>query len=748
MNLRGKSLEMNNQARYGYGAGVENLNIAIPFVVSSRKYGIYFDHIYPGSISLGSSDGALTYKSDHSALSYYFLASPSMPELMDDYTQLTGKAPLPPRWALGYIQSKFGYENEAEARAIVAQMKNENFPLDALVLDLYWFGDPNDMGNLNWDNSRFPDPETMISDFKEDGVKTILITEPYVTTNSANYNTVINNDLVATDASDAAFVINNFWAGAAVLLDLIDTTAQNWMWQFYQEKIDQGVAGWWCDLGEPENHPLHVQHHGKPAAEVHNYFSWEWSKMLQEKYQEAYPNQRLFNLIRSGYAGMQRFGAIPWSGDIQRSFEGMQIQVPIMINMGYSGVGYMHSDLGGFTGGSQNNELYTRWLQLGTFSPIMRAHGVDIPTEPVFYPDTYKNIVRRFIELRYTLLPYNYSLAYENAVTGAPMARAMDFYDPGNTALHNINDQYFWGEQMLIAPVLEEGASTREVQLPEGKWINYFTNQAYNGNTTITVAAPMETMPVFVKSGSLLPHTKLVSSTDHYLADNFSIWYYPDADQPLSSYTLFNDDGLSPNSLVDGDFELIDLTANYLADSTVIQVRHRGDFLAQPESRILEFRIKNINRIPTEVSINNTIVPTFNDSSMYAVISEAAYYDAAENEVYVHTTWDNTDLEIILKSLFTTRTTRLNKPAATLKVYPTVIDQNATIECTLEKSNTYRLDLVNRFGQIIHTFFNQRGTQTNFTLKWQVNQNISPGLYYLRLSGQKGMKATPVVIMK
>ncbi len=403
------------------------------------------------------------------------------------------------------------------------------------------------MGNLTWDYSRFPNPVGMMSDFRNMGVKTILITEPYVTTNSVNYQAVVNAGFVATSADNNPFVINDFWAGPSALLTLTDTQTQNWMWNFYKNRIDEGAVGWWCDLKEPENHPTDIFLHGKPAAEVHNYFSWEWAKMLKTKYEQEYPHKRLFNLIRSGYAGMQRHGAIPWSGDIPRSWDGMKIQVPVMLNMGYSSVGYMHSDLGGFTGGSQDGELYTRWLQLGTFSPIMRAHGVDVPTEPVFYPENYKNIVRNFIELRYKLLPYNYTLAWENSQTGIPLARAMDFYDIANADFQNCGDQYFWGENLLVAPVLEPNANSRTVQLPAGRWVNYFSGETLAGDRIINVDAPINTMPLFVRSGSFIPHTAMVSSTDNYNAQHLSVWYYPDSEISQSHYVLYNDNGQDPH---------------------------------------------------------------------------------------------------------------------------------------------------------------------------------------------------------
>jgi oligosaccharide 4-alpha-D-glucosyltransferase len=176
-------------------------------------------------------------------------------EVIEDVSLLTGRQPLPPRWALGYIQSRFGYEYESEARGIVEDMLAADFPLDALVLDLYWFGEPGDMGNLDWDYNRFPNPVEMIQDFEDLGVKTILITEPYVTEQSTNFDLVTQNEWVGTDPQGNPQVVPNFWAGPAVLLDLFKPEALDWFWERYDARIQEGIAGWWCDLGEPEVYP-------------------------------------------------------------------------------------------------------------------------------------------------------------------------------------------------------------------------------------------------------------------------------------------------------------------------------------------------------------------------------------------------------------------------------------------------------------------------------------------------------------
>ncbi|PKP39471.1 MAG: glycosyl hydrolase, partial [Bacteroidetes bacterium HGW-Bacteroidetes-15] len=270
INRRGEKLKIYNEAHYGYGNNTPTLNISIPFVISSSGYGLFFDNRYPGYLDLDSENNQQTiYSAEGGRLRYYFIFGNEPDDILNSYTHLTGKQKLPPLWALGYIQSKFGYQTETEARNIVNKIRQNDFPLDALILDLYWFGSTNDMGNLDWNYAQWPQPQQMMSDFAEQGVKTILITEPYFTLNSNNYNGLASNNYLAQNAEGEPYVLWGFWAGDAALIDITQPDAQEWMWNFYQDRRDEGVSGWWSDLGEPETHPSDMQHALGSAKSVH-----------------------------------------------------------------------------------------------------------------------------------------------------------------------------------------------------------------------------------------------------------------------------------------------------------------------------------------------------------------------------------------------------------------------------------------------------------------------------------------------
>ncbi len=227
--------------------------------------------------------------------------------------------------------------------------------------------------------------------------------------------------------------------------------------------------------------------------------------MIFDKYAESYPNTRLFHLQRSGFAGSQRYAAYPWTGDVSRSWGGLQAQLPLLLTMGMNGLGYIHSDAGGFAQGVKDDELYTRWLQFAVFTPILRPHGSGIPSEPVYWSEKTQDIVRDYMKLRYAMLPYNYTLAYQNATTGSPLMRPLFYQFPGDTAACNVEDEYMWGDNLLVAPVINKGLASRSIYLPEGRWYDFSTGIEYEGNTRMEYPLTIENLPCLQKPAVLFP---------------------------------------------------------------------------------------------------------------------------------------------------------------------------------------------------------------------------------------------------
>ncbi|AMR26778.1 hypothetical protein A0257_06410 [Hymenobacter psoromatis] len=646
LDRRGYRLELYNQAHYGYQNGEQNLNVALPVVLSSRGYLLLFDHYAASYLDLGKKNpdvleyGALGLTS----LSYFVITGQNQAEILDRYTALTGRQPLPPRWALGLIQSRFGYRSQAEMLAVARRMRRADFPLDALVLDLYWFGGTTRQGDFQWDKTNFPDPAGMMRELKTQGVNTILISEPYVMRTSLNDSLVRTQGLVGTTAGGRPFTVGSFWAGPASILDVFKPQTRTWLWAQYRRLHEQGAAGWWSDLGEPENHPLAMHHALGLTPQVHNAYGITWAKIFRDNYQKEYPNERLFNLARSGWAGMQRNSVFPWSGDISRSWSGLQAQVPIMVGMGQAGVGYMHSDAGGFGANAiQDPELYTRWLQLAALCPIMRPHSDQVVApEPYTYPEPYQSIVRKYAHLRYQLLPYLYTLAAQNTLTGAPLARAMDFEDsyelriksedlaqptkflPLTSPLLTEDDQYLLGPNLLVAPINQPGQRRRNVVLPPtpGGWVDFVSGQTLPSSRTVGLPAPLGHIPLLVRAGAFVPMTAYQRSTAAFRADTLQVRYFPDSAVPASFFTVYEDDGHSAQALAQKQYATIQLTGKTTANQILITTTVAGSYPGAPTQRLVRLRVARAAAAPTAVLLGGQ-----------PLAASAWQFDAARHEI-------------------------------------------------------------------------------------------------------------------
>ena len=603
MNRRGYKLQLYNGPRYGYEFGADQLNYSIPLVLSSKKYAILWDNPQKGTLDIGKTKSdVLEWSAIGGTAKYFVIAQSDYTSLMKSYTELTGRQQLPPRWVLGNLQSRMAYQNQTEIDSVVTLMQKKNFPVDAVIIDFYWFGKDIQgyLGNLDWYKKAWPDPVGMIAKFKKQGVKTILITEPYVIDSLKNYKDADAHHIFVTDSAGKTFVDHKFYFGNGSLIDIFKPEARDWFWQKYKKQIDNGVAAWWGDLGEPESHPSAIRHINGTAEEVHNVFGHTWDKMLYDRYAENYPNTRLFHLQRSGFAGSQRYSAFPWTGDVSRSWGGLKAQLPLLLTMGMNGLGYIHSDAGGFAMGVKDDELYTRWLQMATFCPILRPHGSGFESEPVYFSEKTQDIVRKFMNLRYSLLPYNYTLAWQNATTGSPLMRPMFYHYAADTTAAHIGDQYTWGENILVAAVTEKGQQTKKVYLPEGEWFDFFTGKAYIGKQWIEYPLTIEQIPVFAKGGSFIPMTTAVKSIDQYHSDNFSIRYYPGES---AEFTQFDDDGADKLSLQNNKFELIQYKGTKKGKTIQIEMSKKGTYPTAPTSRSITFEIRT-ETAPQKITLN------------------------------------------------------------------------------------------------------------------------------------------------
>jgi len=503
------------------------------------------------------------------------------------------------------------------------------------------------MGNLAWDTAVWHHPARMIRTLeKRRGVKTILITEPFILQESANFVPASARGILAKDSLGRPYIIKDFWFGLTGLIDIFKPEARDWFWQFYRQQAEIGVAGWWGDLGEPEKHPGNMIHVNGTADEVHNIYGHIWNKMLFDKYAEEYPDQRLFNLNRSGFAGSQRFGVFPWSGDVSRSWSGLRAQLPIMLGMSQSGIGYMHSDLGGFAMGTKDEELYTRWMQFGTFTPIYRPHGSGIPSEPVFFNDTTQRIVRQYINLRYALMPYNYTLAWRYTTTGMPLATPLSFREPENEALADIEDEYYWGREFLVAPVLEKGVQNRKIYLPEGQWVDFFNDRVYAGEQWINYPVSLENIPVFVRAGSFIPEVPVYMTTAIYNSEYLDVHFYPSRTD-TARFTMYEDDGHTNRSWEQQAFELLHFTGYATGDGWQVDLdRTAGCYENMPAQREMKLLVHNLDFMPEQVRLGNEIITVYEGYADHPEVFPSATWDPERKLLAVAWFWDHQPLSI------------------------------------------------------------------------------------------------------
>jgi alpha-glucosidase (family GH31 glycosyl hydrolase) len=637
LDLRGHSFYSYNTATFGYGAPESTMSINVPLLACSGGYALYFENTYQGWYDLGVSNSSqFSYTSEGGQLSYYLLAG-SIPEQLEHYTWLTGRQPLPPRWAFGYIQSKYGYHNETEARAMVDTMRQKQIPCDAIVLDLYWYSQ---MGDLSWNFSSWPNPQQMMADFLARGIKTIVITEPYITQYSYNYAVAASNGYLAFNSQNIPYVLPNWWSCGcnAGLLDITNPAAQAWWWGLHPPFFGQNLAGLWTDLGEPDGHPYAALHFLGSALKVHNVYNLIWAETVFEGFNEFRPNRRLFNLTRSGYAGIQRYGVIPWSGDVEKSFGGLAVQLPMLLNMGMSGLAYHNSDIGGFCCGTTTPELFVRWMQYGTFCPITRAHGWGQDTEPWTHGQGAEEIVHKYINMRYQLLPYLYTMAFRNYTKGLPLARPLFFEDPSDPRLINESSSYLLGDDLLVSPVVQAGQTQKTVYLPSGKWIDYWTGQPYQGGREVTVPAPLQTLPLFVRAGSIIPMQPVMNYTNERPLDTLVLSVYPSPDQS-GDFTLYEDDG-ETLGYQSGSYALTDfsnrLTASAAGTSLEIDISSTaGSYSGKPVQRAYISQVTGVGEQPSVVTKNGT---SLTDRRSYADLrnnGDGFFYEDREQRLYV-----------------------------------------------------------------------------------------------------------------
>ncbi len=484
----------------------------IPFFMSTAGYGLFVHSSAPMVFRMGS-ESAISY-SFHildDQLDYFLIHAPSFRKIIERYTDLTGRAPVPPKWSFGFWISRCMYKSRKEVEDVIRGMRARGFPCDVLSIDPYWMG-AGPWCTYQFDPEVFPEPEEMLANLRAQGVRTCLWINPYVPEGSPVYEAAkAGGYLIRNLEGDPASVVEMFTGTALAAVDMTNPAAREWFRSQLQPLLDMGVATFKTDFAEQA--PIDaIYNDGRTGVEMHNLYPLLYNGTVFELTKEKFGRGLVWG--RSGYAGSQRY-PVQWGGDSYASFDQMASQLRGLLSYGMSGVPFCSHDVGGFDyppkafdqpdldAYPHDTAVYIRWLQFGVFSSHLRAHGKQ-PREPWEYGEEAEEIALRYLNLRYRLLPYIYTEAVASSLTGLPMVKplVLDYQDDPNT--EQIDLQYLFGSAFLVAPVFSEN-QPRRVYLPAGDWVDFWTKESINGGRWLEVAASLETLPVWVKAGTILP---------------------------------------------------------------------------------------------------------------------------------------------------------------------------------------------------------------------------------------------------
>jgi alpha-glucosidase len=497
-------------------------------------------------------------------------------------------------------------------RDIAGNFRKRGIPCDVIYLDIDYM---DGYRCFTWNKKNFPDPKKMIADLAGNGFKIITIIDPGIKEDSTY--SVFKEGLKGKHFvlnPDSTLFIGPVWPGECAFPDFANSAARAWWGTLYKDLVNIGVKGFWNDMNEPsvfdvpsKTFPLDVHHNVdgdiRTHAEIHNVYGMQMARGTYEGLRRLSPNERPFVLTRAGYAGTQRYSAA-WTGDNVSSWEHLAMAIPMCLNFGLSGQPFVGPDIGGFIG-SPTGEMYTRWLQYGAFLPLCRSHSVkgSINKEPWEYGDEYEKINKKFIELRYQLLPFLYTEFYKASVSGIPIMRPLMLEFPDDKTTYRIDTQFMIGENILISPVLEAGSKTRFMYLPSGEWYDFWTREKIVGGKWIDAKAPLDVIPVFVRAGAVVPMQQVVQYTDQAPADPLTFEIFPSTE---AKGICYEDDGISFD-YQKGKYRTVGLKATVQgSDMTITRSAAEGEFV--PAQRSVIFALNGVGLKPTSISIRGKAI--------------------------------------------------------------------------------------------------------------------------------------------
>ncbi|MDM8008046.1 MAG: glycoside hydrolase family 31 protein [Phycisphaerae bacterium] len=647
----GRKFVMRNRSSY---EPPETFNAEVPLWYGLRRgraYAIFFDDTSWGTIDVGASSRRyMSFRNLGGNLDYYIFAGPTMAGILDRFTELTGRPFMPPRWAVGYQQCRWSYTPQSQLLEIAGEFRRRKIPCDCLYLDIDYM--PNGHA-LTFDPKTFPKPVALLRRLHGQGFRVIANISPLLVRSDPKFGQALRRGLFLKTARGKVLIGRHFYwkefrgdkTGECAWLDFTRTAVREWWAHRHRAFLRTGVDGIWNDLNEPEemgkDWPSDVKYgfDGRPVDHCRTspQYSLIQAEMSCDILRKHRPRQRPYVISRGGYAGIQRCAAL-WTGDNKSGWvNDFKRNIPMGLSMSICGNPHNGHDIGGFFGQPKHEdpidpELYVRWMQAGVFNPFCRQHhdgfgnNPRMPrpfTEPWRFGPEIEAICRRFIEMRYRLMPYLYTLFHNAHQTGEPVQRPTfwDFPQDPLTLRHDYD--FMFGPFMLVSPVTRPGASTWDTYLPAGtQWINWWDESVYPGGRTVTTKTPLDRLPIFVRAGAIIPTGPFSQYEGQQPLDTLTLDAYPSANP--SSFTLYEDDGISWDYLKGGYCKThYQMRGTGDAFATGIGAR-QGSFVPTPRKYLLK-----IHRWP-----GSTLAPRLNGKRLPGYATRAAL-DAAESGYFI-----------------------------------------------------------------------------------------------------------------
>jgi alpha-glucosidase len=543
-----------NTDNFGYGTGSDPLYSSIPFYIGLHNrlcYGIFLDNSFKTFFNFGASNNRFaSFAADAGEMNYYFIHGDTVAEIIQHYTALTGRMEMPPLWSIGYQQCRYSYYPDREVLSVANSFREKDIPCDVIVLDIHYM---EKYKIFTWSKKDFADPKMLLHKLKELGFEIVLMCDPGIKVEEGyhTYEDGLKND-VFIKYPDGTNYTGQVWPGWCHFPDFTNPKTREWWMQQLKEYVDLGVQGYWNDMNEiatwgnmlPENIELDFEGNKATMRRGRNVYGFQMARSTYEGTKSQLKNRRPFNLTRSGFSGIQRYAAV-WTGDNVAYDEHMMLGVRIVNSMGLSGIAFAGYDVGGFVGNA-DSKLFARWVSIGAFSPFFRGHSMinSRDSEPWSYGEETEQISRNYIKFRYQLLPYIYSAFYEASRTGMPIQRSLAIEHSHSSKVFDSHyqHQYLFGPSILVAPV-ESNKEFVKVYLPEGSdWYSVYNGVLYPGSTETIFECPLHRLPVFIKSGAIIP---MQQSKPHVNEKSETLLLHVYAGKNESSFEFYEDDGLS-----------------------------------------------------------------------------------------------------------------------------------------------------------------------------------------------------------